>query len=239
MGGIQPNVIPDLAQIWWYVRDSSGPAAKDNFDKLVNIAKGAALMTGTTYDMEYVASAWPQLGNRALGEALQKNIDIVGHPKWSDDEIKFAQDFQTSLGVKAVGLITAPSVTGDRSQAYSSNDNGDVTWNVPSGIFNFPSRVPGVAPHNWQAGVTPTSSIAHKGEVAGAKVLAATLLDLLTTPEVLNTSRAEFDRATKDSKYFSLMPADAKPPLDMNRDMMEKFRPEMRKYYLNKTPRFQ
>jgi aminobenzoyl-glutamate utilization protein B len=86
MGGIQPNVIPDLAQIWWYVRDSSGPAAKDNFDKLVNIAKGAALMTGTTYDMEYVASAWPQLGNRALGEALQKNIDIVGHPKWSDDE---------------------------------------------------------------------------------------------------------------------------------------------------------
>jgi len=70
-------------------------------------------------------------------------------------------------------------------------------------------------------------------------VLAATLLDLLTTPEVLNTSRAEFDRATKDSKYFSLMPADAKPPLDMNRDMMEKFRPEMRKYYLNKTPRFQ
>src|SRR3954465_5711688 len=97
IGGIQPNIIPDLAQIWWYVRDSSGPAAKDNFDKLVNIAKGAALMTGTTYDMEYVASAWPQLGNRALGEALQKNIDIVGYPKWSEEEVRFAKEFQKAL----------------------------------------------------------------------------------------------------------------------------------------------
>src|SRR3954470_905743 len=68
MGGIQPNIIPDKAQISWYIRDASGPAAKENFDKLVNISKGAAMMTGTTVDMEYVASAWPQLGSRAIGE---------------------------------------------------------------------------------------------------------------------------------------------------------------------------
>ena len=239
MGGIQPNIIPDVAQIWWYVRDASGPAAKDNFDKLVNIAKGAALMTGTTYDMEYVASAWPQLGSRAISEALQKNIDVVGHPKWSDDEVKFAAAFQASLGLKAVGLNTAPRAAGSRPQSFSSNDNGDVTWNVPSGIFNFPSIVPGVSPHNWQAGVTPVSSIAHKGMVAGAKVLAATILDLLTLPDVLVKSKAEFETVTRDSKYFSLMPADAKPPLDMNREMMEKYRPEMRRHYLNKMPRFE
>ena len=77
------------------------------------------------------------------------------------------------------------------------------------------------------------------GMVAGAKVLAATILDLLTSPEVLAKSKAEFETATRDSKYFSLMPADAKPPLDMNREMMEKYRPEMRKHYLNKTPRFE
>ena len=238
MGGIQPNIIPDKAQIWWYIRDATGPAAKDNFDKLVNIAKGAALMTGTTYDMEYVASAWPQLANRTIGEAIQGNFEGAGMPKWSEEEVRFAKEFQTALGLKPVGLNTVARAFGARAQAFSSNDNGDVTWNVPSGLLNFPSIVPGVSPHNWQAGVTPTSSIAHKGEVAGAKVLAASILDLLTSPALLQKAHAEFQEATSGSKYFSLMPADAKPPLDMNRDMMEKFRPEMRKHYLNKTPRF-
>src|SRR5438128_9188443 len=104
IGGIQPNVIPDLGQIWWFVRDANAPWAKENFDKLVNVGKGAALMTGTTMDMEVVASAWPQLGNRALAEAIQANIDLVGNPKWTEDEQKFARDFQTAQGQKAVGL---------------------------------------------------------------------------------------------------------------------------------------
>ena len=195
-------------------------------------------MTGTTYDMEYVASAWPQLANRAIGEAIQGNFEAAGMPKWSEEEVRFAKEFQTALGLKPVGLNTVARAFGARAQAFSSNDSGDVTWNVPSGLLNFPAIVPGVSPHNWQAGVTPTSSIAHKGEVAGAKVLAASILDLMTSPALLQKAHAEFKEATSGSKYFSLMPADAKPPLDMNRDMMEKFRPEMRKHYLNKTPRF-
>ena len=239
MGGIQPNIIPDKAQIWWYIRDASGPAAKENFDKLVNISKGAALMTGTTVEMEYVASAWPQLASRTIGEAIQANIALVGMPQWSEEEVRFARDFQTALGLKTVGLNTTARGFGSRPQAFSSNDSGDVTWNVPSGLLNFPASVPGVTYHNWQAAVTPTSSIAHKGEVAGAKVLAASMLDLLTSPDLLAKARTEFQDATRDSKYFSLMPADAKPPVDMNRDMMEKYRPEMGKHYLNQTPRFE
>jgi aminobenzoyl-glutamate utilization protein B len=238
MGGIQPNIIPDRAQIWWYIRDASGQAAKENFDKLVNISKGAALMTGTTVDMEYVASAWPQLASRAIGQVIQDNITRVGMPQWSEEELRFAREFQTALGLKAVGLNTTPRAFGSRPQAFSSNDSGDVTWNVPTGLLNFPASVPGVTYHNWQAAVTPTSSIAHKGEVAGAKVLAASILDLLTSPELLQKSRAEFQEATRESPYFSLMPAEAKPPVDMNREMMEKYRPEMRKHYLNKMPRF-
>lgn len=239
MGGIQPNVIPDLAQIWWYVRDASGPAAKENFDKLVNIAKGAALMTGTTMDMEFVASAWPQLANKVIAEAMQVNIDAVGLPKWSDEEIKFARDFQTSLGVKPVGLNTQPLKLGAAQQNYSSNDSGDVTWNVPSGALDFAGAIPGVSPHNWQAAVGKTGSIAHKGEVAGAKILAATILDLLTSPELMERVKAQFREDTKGTTYFSLLPADAKPPVEMNRETMERVRPEMRKSYLNQTPRFE
>jgi len=239
MGGIQPNVIPDLAQIWWYVRDASGPAAKENFDKLVNIGKGAALMTGTTMDMEFVASAWPQLANKAMAEAIQKNIDAVGLPKWSDEDVKFARDFQTSLGLKPVGLNTLPVKFGAAQQSFASNDSGDVTWNVPTGTLDFAAGIPGVSPHNWQAAVGKTGPIAHKGSVAGAKILAASMLDLLTSPDLLQRVRDQFREDTKDTRYFTLLPADTKPPLDMNREMMERVRPEMRKSYLNKTPKFE
>jgi aminobenzoyl-glutamate utilization protein B len=185
-----------------------------------------------------VASAWPQLGNRVLAEAIQKNIDLVGNPKWSAEEDKFAKDFQSALGLKAVGLNASPVKFGARPQSFASNDSGDVTWNVPTGNLNFPASVPGVNYHNWQAAVTPASSIAHKGAVAGAKVLAASLLDLLTSPALVAKAKEQFREDTRDTPYFSFLPAEAKPPLELNREMMERFRPEMRKHYLNRTPRF-
>src|SRR3954469_24161903 len=237
MGGIQPNIIPDLGQIWWFVRDMNAPWAKENFDKLVNIGKGAAMMTGTTMNMEAVGSDGATLGNRVLAEAIHANIEAVGNPKWTDDEEKFAREFQGALGQKVVGLNASPLKLGALPQIFASNDSGDVTWNVPTAPINFPASVPGVNYHNWQAAVTPVSSIAHKGEVAGAKVLAATLLDLLGTPALIARAKEQFQQDTKDTPSFSLLPADAKPPVELNRETMERFRPEMRKHYLNKKPR--
>src|SRR5437016_928848 len=83
-GGIQPNIISDKGQIWWFVRDASMPAAKETYDKLLKIAEGAALMTGTSWDVQYSASAWPHLVNKALAEAIQKNLEEVGVPKWTE-----------------------------------------------------------------------------------------------------------------------------------------------------------
>ena len=76
--------------------------------------------------------------------------------------------------------------------------------------------------------------MAHKGMVVGAKVLAGSILDLLTSPDLRQKALAQFQDDTKETKYFSLLPPDAKPPLDLNREMMEKYRPEMSKFYLNK-----
>jgi len=238
IGGVQPNIIPDLGQIWWFVRDANAPWAKENFDKLLDIGKGAALMTGTTMEMEVVASAWPQLGNRVIAEAIQRNIDAVGMPAWSVDEERFAKAFQTALGLKPVGLAAAVTKLGERPQSFASNDSGDITWNVPTGALNFPASVPGVGYHNWQAAVTPVSSMAHKGEVAGAKALAASVLDLMTSPELLAKAKEQFRQDVRDTQYKSFLPADAKPPLDLNREAMERFRPEMRKHYLGTAPRF-
>jgi aminobenzoyl-glutamate utilization protein B len=237
-GGIQPNIIPDKGQIWWFVRDASMPAAKETYDKLLKIAEGASLMTGTTWDVKYAASAWPQLVNKAIAEAIQKNIETVGVPKWTEQEQQFARDFQKAAAKPVVGLRTAPTPLGGRAQTAASNDNGDVSWVVPAGSLNFPASVPGIEFHEWKAAVTPVSSISHKGQVAGAKVLAASIIDLMASPELLQKARAEFEVEAKKTPYFSLLPPDAKPDLELNRTEMEKYRADMRKDYLGKTPRF-
>src|SRR6266481_1747429 len=169
-GGIQPNIIPDTGQIWWFVRDASMPDAKTTYDKLLKIAEGAALMTGTTWDVKYAASAWPQLVTKTIAEAIQRNIEMVGVPQWTDQEQQFARDFQKSAERPVVGLRAAPEAFGARRQATSSNDNGDVSWVVPAGLLNFPASVPGIEYHEWHAAVTPVSSISHKGQAVGAKV---------------------------------------------------------------------
>ncbi len=238
-GGVQPNIIPDTGQIWWFVRDATGPWAKENFDKLVNIARGAALMTGTTMEMEPFGAAWPSLGNKVIAEAIQKNIEMVGMPKWTEEEQKFAKDLQKSLSKKETGLNTKVPPLRAARQNSSSNDIGDVTWVVPTAAVRFPSAIPGVQAHHWTAGIAPTTSVAHKGAVVGAKVLAASVLDLLTSAELLTAAKKQFAEDTKDTKYFSLLPGDAKPPIDLNKEIMEKYRPAMQKFYLNKKAQFQ
>lgn len=237
-GGVQPNIIPDTGQIWWFVRDANGPWAKENFDKLVNIARGAALMTGTTMEMEPFGAAWPSLGNKAIAEAIQKNIEAVGMPQWTEAEHKFAKELQKSLNRKEVGLNTKTEPLRAARQNSSSNDIGDITWVVPTASVRFPSAVPGVQAHHWTAGIAPATSIAHKGAVVGAKVLAASVLDLLTSPELLAAAKKQFAEDTKETKYFSLLPEGAKPPVDLNKEMMEKYRSAMRKFYLDKKVQF-
>jgi len=205
----------------------------------LKIAEGAALMTGTTWDVKYSASAWPQLVSKTIAEAIQKNIDAVGVPKWTDEEQRFAHDFQKFAEKPQIGLRTAPIALGAKRQATSSNDNGDVSWVVPAGMVNFPASVPGIGYHEWKAAVTPVSSISHKGQVAGAKVLAASVIDLMSSPELLKKAHAEFEIESKKTPYFSLLPPDAQPELGLNRADMEKYRPEMRKFYLNRTVRYQ
>jgi aminobenzoyl-glutamate utilization protein B len=236
-GGVQPNIIPDLAQAWWWVRDANMPDAKVTFDKLVNIAKGAALMTDTTMEYRIKAAGWPQLGMKTIAEDIQKNIDEVGMPNWTDEEQKFARDLQKFDDKPEMGLATAVTPLGGRPQSYASNDSGDISWVVPAGLLSFPASVPGIQYHEWHAAITPTSTIAHKGMVAGAKVLAGSILDLMTTPELLQKAHAEFEQTIKASPYFAVLPEDAKPPLDLDKEAMAKYRPAMSQFYLHLEPR--
>ncbi len=237
-GGIQPNVIPDFTKIWYFVRDATMPKARATYDKLLNIAKGADLMTGTTHDVIYQASAWPALSNKAMAQVVLKNYTAVGLPKWSDEEQKFARDFQKAEDKPVIGLATTLPDVGSRPQSTASNDSGDISWVVPAVVYTFPASVPGIPYHNWVAAVTPTSTIAHKGEIAGAKALAGSVLDFMTSPDVLKAAHDEFDQATKTTPYFSLVPDGQQPDIDLDKDIMAQYRPAMSKFYLHKTPRY-
>ena len=239
MGGLQPNLITETAQIWWTIRGATMPEAKVTYDKLMKIAEGAALMTGTTFEVRYHAGAWPQLVNKVLAEAIQKNIDSVGVPKWTDDDQALARKIQKAAAKPETGLRATPVPFGGRAQNPSANDAGDISWNMPAGLLGFPVAIPGVAFHSWPAALSLTTPIAHKGIVAGAKVLSGSVLDMMTDSAVLQNARAEFRDSTKNTPYSSLLPADASPPVELNREAADRARPEMRKFYLSERPRFE
>ncbi|MGH7926265.1 MAG: hypothetical protein ACREQV_00525 [Candidatus Binatia bacterium] len=157
---------------------------------------------------------------------------------WTEEENKSARELQKSLGKKAMSLPAKVTPLAASRQNSSSNDIGDITWVVPAARVQFPVVVPGVQAHHWSAAITPTMSIAHKGAVVGVKVIAASARDLLTSAALRDAARKQFEQDSKETKYFSLLPEGAKPPIDLNKEMMEKYRPPMRKFYLDKRADF-
>jgi len=232
-GGVQPNVVPDHAVIWYFFRESTYEGADSLFKKAHDVAEGAALMTGTTFEEHVLSACWPTRDNRTMAGIVQANIDLVGLPSWTPEEQAFARRIQEAAGAKPVGLDTTPTPLREAVQSPSSNDSGDITWIVPHGRITFPANVPGVPFHHWAAAVAEASSIAHKGEVAGAKVMAGTIVDLLAHPELVAKARATFEEEVAGSTYRSLLPPDQKPPLDLNAAEMGKYRDLMKPHYLH------
>ncbi|MCJ7655961.1 MAG: amidohydrolase, partial [Dehalococcoidia bacterium] len=236
--GVQPNVVPDYAKIWWFFREATPEGAQENWNKATKIAEGACLMTGTTFEQNVMSAVLPTRDNKIMAETVQANIELVGLPEWTSEEVELAKGLQRINGEKEVGLATEIGPLKKASQGRSSNDSGDVTWAVPHGRITFPSNVSGTIGHHWTAAIIPATSIAHKGEVAGAKVLAGSMIDLLTKPDLLAQAiklhKEEIPVAPK-----LLLPADQKPPLDLHRAEMEKYRSLMEPFYYRPTIKFQ
>ena len=235
-GGDQPNVVPRLASVWYYFRELD----YDNIVKMRetgdSIAQGAAMMTGTSVSSRVLGSAWPQHFNRPVAEAMYENIKQVGLPEWSEADQTLAKALQKELKVREQGLATQLSQLAgpvDEQRARGGSDDiGDVSWNVPTVSLRFPSNIPGLPGHNWTDAVAMATPIAHKGVTAGAKVMAMTVLDLLTKPELVTQAWSYFrDVQTKDRKYQPLISATDQPPIWLNKRIMDTYRDQMRKYY--------
>jgi aminobenzoyl-glutamate utilization protein B len=238
-GGDQPNVIPKRAQVWWYFRGPTAEAAMSVFERAKKVAEGAALMSNTSVEIYVQSAVWPVRGNRTLAELVQGEYEQIGAPVWTDEEEQLARTLQHRAGVKVEGLSRdVARMKGSATQKPASNDAGDVSWKVPMAKFYFPANIPNISYHHWAAGVALATSIAHKGAVAGAKVLAASLIEIFSNPAIVQEAKKTFAEELGDSRWFSMLPKDQKPPVDLNRATMERYRESMRAYYIKERPRF-
>jgi aminobenzoyl-glutamate utilization protein B len=238
-GGLQPNVVPKRASIWWYFRDPTAEGAEKLFEHAKKVAEGAALMTNCTWEHRVLSAVWPTRGNRTVAETVRRNMEMVGHPEWSADEDALARKLQERAGVPVEGLRPKLSpFKGQAVQRPSANDGGDVSWKVPMVKFYYPANIPGIGFHHWAAGVALATSIAHKGALSGAKVLAASALDFLTEPARVAEAKASFAEELGGVAYRPLLPVGQEPPGELNLDKMEPFRDKMRAHYLAEKPEF-
>jgi aminobenzoyl-glutamate utilization protein B len=243
-GGDQPNVVPPNATVWYYYREADYDHIMDLWRIGDNMAQAAALMTDTTYTSRVLGSAWPGHFNVPVGEAMYENIKSVGLPEWSEADQTLAKALQREMKVPERGLATklrelrTPNAEPDGGAGGvgptggGSDDIGDVSWTVPTVTLNYPSNIPGGPGHNWANGVSMATPIAHKGVVAGAKVQAMTMLDILLHPELVEKAWDYFNNVqTKDMKYKSLLRPDDKPAIWLNQRTMEEYRPRMKAFY--------
>jgi aminobenzoyl-glutamate utilization protein B len=241
-GGDQPNVVPPTASVWYYFRQVTYPGIKEIWAAGDEIAKGAAMMTGTTLlPTRVLGSAWPRHFNRAIAETTYQNIQKVGLPQWSEDDQAFARAVQRELGVNQQGMPTKiGNLSGPVDPATNtgggSDDIGDISWNVPTVTLNYPSNIPGLPGHNWADGMAMATPIAHKGVTAGAKVQAMTLVDLVLKPEVVKAAWDYFTTVqTRTQKYEPLIRPEDTPAIEFNREIMAKYREQMRPFYYDPT----
>ena len=250
-GGDQPNVVPSKAAVWYYFRERTYPKIKKLFDIGVKVAEGAALMTDTKFTYEILGSAWPGHFNKPIAEAMYQNIKKVGLPTWSEEDQMLAKASQKELQApKISGLATkldtislpvasAPTrMMGGQMMSIGggSDDIADISWSLPTIVLRYPSNIPGLPGHHWANAISMATPIAHKGVVYGAKAEAMTLIDMLLKPEIIKEAWEYYrNDQTKEQKYEPLISPKEVPAVYLNRNIMEKFKPELSKYYYDPT----
>jgi aminobenzoyl-glutamate utilization protein B len=211
-GGNQPNAVPRTAAVWWMFRDSTADGVLKLFDQGNKIAEGAALMTNTRVQSDVVSAVWPVRGNRTLAELFQREIEWVGPPTWTEEEDALARAVQAKTKMPVQGLKrTIDLLKGPPVQNHSANDAGDISWKVPMVKYYFPGSIPHINFHHWAAGVALATSIAHRGALAGAKVMAAAIVECLKNPAIVVEAKRTFKEELGGVEYHPLLPRHQKP----------------------------
>ena len=215
-GGKAPNVVPDFAEVYYYVRHPKRDQVKQIFERVVTAAKAAAMGTETRMDYEIIGGTHDLLLNKTLGEAMQKNLEKVGGVKYTAEEIEFAKKIQSSFTYKAPAISQSDSIAPlkiETDAGGGSTDVGDVSYAVPTVGLRAATWVPGTPAHSWQAVACGGTEIGTKGMMVAAKTMAMTAIDLFTDPTLIQKSKDEFLKAKGDYKYEALL-GNRKPALN-------------------------
>ncbi len=213
-GGKAPNVVPDFAEVFYYVRHPKRAIVEDLFERVVNAAEGAALGTGTTMKYEVIDGTHDLLINETLALNMQENLGKVGGVTYTPEEMIFGEKIQTSLMGQNASVASAIEVQPLQIEKnLGSTDVGDVSYAVPTVGMESATWVPGTSSHSWQAVAAGGTEIGIKGMMVAAKTMAFTAIDLYTNPSLLKKAKEEFEADKGDYEYRPLL-GDRKPALN-------------------------
>ncbi len=240
-GGGQPNVVPDYARSWYYIRAPEREQLEPIYQRILKIAKGAALMTETELKVEFIDGLCNKIPNKTLSELVVNNMRVIGAPKYTEKELNFASKIAESISrqdkieslrrskipnytryidVNLVSDILDPWDEGETSPG--SSDVGDVSWLTPTMEFSTTSFILGVPGHSWQNTATSGTSIGHKSLFFAAKTIVGAAIDLITKPEVLVNAKNELTSRLKGKQYKCPIPSEVQPPLEIARITAER-----------------
>lgn len=213
-GGDVPNVVPEYAKVWYYVRDINRQEVQKYYDRMLKIAEAAALATGTNHKVQLITGVHEYLLNRPLQEPVQANLELVGAPQFSEQEQAFARSLQRFLKIEEKGFSMEIKPLADEPEPVrgGSTDVAEASWIAPTVGFTIATAAQDIPWHSWATTACHGTTAGQKGSVVAAKVIAATGVDLLTRPELVSAAREFFQKATGGRPYESPIPADQPPP---------------------------
>lgn len=214
-GGSAPNVVPDFAEVYYYVRHPDSKQAAAIFDRLVKTSEGAALGTGTAVEHEIIHAVYAMLPSDALARIMDRNLRKVGGVEYTPEEQVFAERIAMSFGATAPALAQANRIEPlELKEATGSTDVADVSWVVPTTGLYTATWVPGTASHSWQAVAASGTSIGVKGMLVAAKTLTLTAIDLFTDAQALDDAKAEHQKRVGSGFVYEALVGNRPPPLD-------------------------
>jgi len=215
-GGTAPNIVPDKAAVWYYIRALTREAVVDTYERLIKIAKGAALMTETEMEVDFSGGCYNTLQNKVLVDTIYETMKEIPVPQWTREEIDFAKSLnETSANYEtmaASGFITDDVQLDNKispisyQNSYGSSDVGDVQHLAPGALFMTASSNIGAAFHSWQTTACSGHSIGIKGMLHGAKIMAVSALKAIENPIIIEKAKAEFEEAMHGKEYICPIP---------------------------------
>jgi aminobenzoyl-glutamate utilization protein B len=215
-GGKAPNVVPDFAEVYYYVRHPKRELVISIFDRVVKAAEGAAMGTGTKVEYEIIGGTHDLLLNKTLADIMQKNLEKVGGVIYTAEEIEFGKKIQSTFSYSVPAIETAAIIKPIKTEEDAgggSTDVGDVSYTVPTVGLRTATWVPGTPAHSWQAVACGGMEIGTKGLMVAAKTMTLTAIDLFTNPAIIEKAKEEFKKDIGDYKYKALL-GDRKPALN-------------------------